>query len=204
MPPARGQGVPIPAKWCPPIIRRGANPSCMRIPEVKPVVIAATGAPAEGNRVAVIARRRDPYAAEPGVKCRIAPGDPGCRAHAERSHGSSALSTRVVSCKSARDTGFKVPPIRIIGQQFCCALARPCAYHAAPLKPSGAGERRLGSVKLTMPPCCIALDSVSTSVLPFLEVGYVRECPCLLPRFASVRADPRMCAINASRPATEK
>jgi hypothetical protein len=36
-------------------------------------------------------------AAEPGVKGRIAPGDPSCRGQAERSHGSSVLSTRVVS-----------------------------------------------------------------------------------------------------------
>jgi len=93
--PTRGLGVPIPAKRCPPIIRRGANPSRMRVPEVEPVVIAAAGAPAEGSGVAVVARRRDPDAAKPGVKCRVAPSDLGCRAHAERSHGSSVLSTRV-------------------------------------------------------------------------------------------------------------
>ena len=50
------------------------------------MVIAAARAPTEGSRVAVLARRRDPYAAEPGVKGRVAPGDPGCRAHAKGLH----------------------------------------------------------------------------------------------------------------------
>jgi hypothetical protein len=60
------------------------------------VVIAATSAPTEGSRIAVVARRRDPNAAEPGVKGRVAPGDTSCRAHAEEdSHGSTFLSTRV-------------------------------------------------------------------------------------------------------------
>src|SRR5215469_18220913 len=100
VPPARGPGVPIPAKGRPPVIRRSANLSRVRVPEVAPIVIAATGAPTAGSRVAVVARRGDPYAAEPGVKGRVAPGDPGCRAHAKRSHDraycrvcSSILST---------------------------------------------------------------------------------------------------------------
>jgi hypothetical protein len=64
VPPAHGLGVPIPAKGCPPIIRRGANPSRVRVPEVEPIVIAAAGAPTEGSRVAVVAQageiRRQP------------------------------------------------------------------------------------------------------------------------------------------------
>ena len=92
---ARGLGVPIPAQGCVPVIGRGAHPSRVRVPEVEPAVIAAAGAPTDGSRIAVVACRRDPQAAKPGIKGRVAPGDLSCRAHAASSHRSSVLSTRV-------------------------------------------------------------------------------------------------------------
>ena len=85
---ARGLGVPIPAQGCVPVIGRGAHPSRVRVPEVEPAVIAAAGAPTDGSRIAVVACRRDPQAAKPGIKGRVAPGDLSCRAHAESSHRS--------------------------------------------------------------------------------------------------------------------
>ena len=85
---ARGLGVPIPAQGCVPVIGRGAHPSRVRVPEVEPAVIAAAGAPTDGSRIAVVACRRDPHAAKPGIKGRVAPGDLSCRAHAESSHRS--------------------------------------------------------------------------------------------------------------------
>ena len=72
-------GVPIPAQGCVPVIGRGAHPSRVRVPEVEPAVIAAAGAPTDGSRIAVVACRRDPHAAKPGIKGRVAPGDLGCR-----------------------------------------------------------------------------------------------------------------------------
>ena len=94
MPPARGLGVPIPAKRSPPIVRGRANPLRVRVPEVEPGAVVAASAPTEGSRIAVVARWRDPNAAEPRVKGRVAPGDLSCRAHAEKIHTVRAYCRR--------------------------------------------------------------------------------------------------------------
>ena len=147
---ARGLGVPIPAQGCVPVIGRGAHPSRVRVPKVEPAVIAAAGAPTDGSRIAVVACRRDPHAAKPGIKGRVAPGDLSCRAHAASSHRSSVLSTRVAFVTSR----LEISAYREWSIQIAEGGAIPVSRRTVPaLSSAELGAASAVSLAAEVPPC---------------------------------------------------
>ena len=99
MPCAGGQGVPLPAKRCAPVVRRGADAFGVLVPEVAAPAVAASGASGYRGGAAVVTGRADARATKPRIEGGMSPGDwrrahgRGCSSRLEMSRNQQLVIT---------------------------------------------------------------------------------------------------------------